>query len=202
MGGSPEIHREFRRIFLAAPGAEVASAITPVAPVPTAGAFAVDSADHGAEAAEKVMQSRADDRPYAVAFIEVGMASGSDALSTVEMLWRADPALQIVVCTAGADAAWDTLGIKDHLVILKQPFGKTEVLLLAHAMARKWHATEDANLRQATLEKMFATRMQELETRNAELRRSEERFAPARFPLSSRPSAKTASWMPTMRFCK
>ena len=150
MGGSPEIHREFRRIFLAAPGAEVASAITPVAPVPTAGAFAVDSADHGAEAAEKVMQSRADDRPYAVAFIEVGMASGSDALSTVEMLWRADPALQIVVCTGCAEDSWEKmpnwLEARDNLVILKRPFGNIEVLQFARVLTGKWHLARQANL--------------------------------------------------------
>ncbi|HEX3995725.1 MAG TPA: ATP-binding protein, partial [Acetobacteraceae bacterium] len=71
------------------------------------------------------------------------------------------------------------LGVNDNLVILKKPFDNIEVLQLAHALTKKWHVTEQAHVRVETLDKMVAERTRALEASNAELRRSEERFAKA-----------------------
>ena len=46
-------------------------------------------------------------------------------------------------------------------------------------MTKKWQVTEQAHLRMETLDKMVQERTRALESANAELRRSEERFAKA-----------------------
>ncbi len=111
------------------------------------------------------------------------MPTGGDGIETIEKLWQIDPALQIVACTDCPDDWWEQtrhrLAMNDNLVILKKPFDKIELAQLAHTLTRKWHITQQANLRLETLDKMVAARTQELEASNAELRRSEERLGKA-----------------------
>jgi PAS domain S-box-containing protein len=112
----------------------------------------------------------------------MNMPPGWDGIETIEHLWRADPALQIVVCTA-ADLSWDQLrsrlGPSDNLLILKKPFDPIEVRQLAYTMTRKWFVTQQAEHHLELLDKMVSDRTRDLEETNAELRRSEERFAKA-----------------------
>jgi PAS domain S-box-containing protein len=186
---NPSIHQDFRKILLGSQKKkpELAAAESVLFDAPTAATpvttFDLDSAHQGKEAWEKVTQSLADSRPYALAFVDVRMPPGWDGVETIEKLWEVDPALQIVVCTAYSDYSWEKmtqrLGVNDNLVILKKPFDNIEVLQLAHALTRKWHVAEQANLRLETLDKMVAARTQELEASNTALRRSEERFAKA-----------------------
>ncbi len=186
---NPAIHEDFRKILLGTtkPRAELDAMESvlfdrPLMPVPKL-TFELASAYQGKEALEKVTQSLKDERPYAMAFVDVRMPPGWDGIETIERLWQVDPALQIVVCTAYSDYSWEKmtlrLGVNDNLVILKKPFDNIEVLQLAHALTRKWQVTEQANLRVESLDKMVADRTRALESSNAELRRSEERFAKA-----------------------
>jgi CheY-like chemotaxis protein len=66
----------------------------------------MDSAYQGQEALEKLKSARAAGRPYAMAFIDVRMPPGWDGIETVEQLWKEDPSLQVVLCTAYSDHAW------------------------------------------------------------------------------------------------
>src|SRR5258708_4890655 len=145
--------------------------------------FELESAYQGKEALEKVTKAIKDGKPYALAFIDVRMPPGWDGVETIEHLWQVDPALQVVVCTAYSDYSWEKmtvrLGVNDNLVILKKPFDNIEVLQLAHALTKKWYVTEQAHFRLETLDKMVQERTRALEDSNAELRRSEERFAKA-----------------------
>ncbi len=186
---NPAIHEDFRKILLGAPKARakldaMESVIfdQPVAPIVPV-RFELDSAHQGQEALEKVQQSIASERPYALAFVDVRMPPGWDGVETIERLWQVDPALQIVVCTAYSDYSWEKmtarLGVNENLVILKKPFDNIEVLQLAHALTRKWMVTEQAMLQVGTLDKMVSERTRALEKSNADLRRSEERFGKA-----------------------
>jgi two-component system, cell cycle sensor histidine kinase and response regulator CckA len=136
--------------------------------------FELDSAYQGQEALEMVKQALADQRPYAMAFVDVRMPPGWDGVETIARIWEVYPALQIVVCTAYADYSWEEMrarvGQPDSLVILKKPFDNIEVQQLAHALTKKWWL----NL--------------QTEIQLAELKVSEERFATA-FRESPVPSA-------------
>jgi PAS domain S-box-containing protein len=186
---NPAIHEDFRKILLGSSKASteldaMESVLfgTPHVPVNLTN-FELESAYQGKEALERVIKASKDGKPYAMAFVDVRMPPGWDGVETIERLWQVDPALQVVVCTAYSDYSWEKmtvrLGVNDNLVILKKPFDNIEVLQLAHALTKKWHVTEQAHFRVEMLDKMVRERTKALEDSNAELRRSEERFAKA-----------------------
>lgn len=181
----PEIHVDYRKILAASQAraeTELGSGARPSRTGVKAVNFEIDSAYQGREALEKVLQSLTDERPYAMAFVDMHMPPGWDGLETIEHLWHADPDLQIVICTA-CDFSWKTmrskLGVNDNLLILKKPFDTIEVVQLAHAMTRKWYVTQQAGSRLEILDKMVSERTRDLQKVNAELRRTEERCTKA-----------------------
>jgi CheY-like chemotaxis protein len=109
------IHSDFREILCPDNSGEDATNAMeavlfegdPAAPAQTR--FELDSAFQGQEALELVKQSLAENRPYALAFVDVRMPPGWDGVETIARIWEADPELQIVVCTAYADYSWEEM---------------------------------------------------------------------------------------------
>ena len=145
--------------------------------------FDLETAAECSVALEKTRVALRASRPFALAFVEVRTGLGWDGLETIARLWQIDPALQVVVCANGADYALPQitarLGVSDNFLVLQKPLARIEVLQLAHALTRKWHAAHEARERLAALERSMAARTAELESSNAQLRLSEERFARA-----------------------
>src|SRR5688572_514542 len=65
--------------------------------------YEVDSAYQGREGLACVEAALRAGRPYAMAFVDMRMPPGWDGVETIEHLWRADPQLQVVICTAYSD---------------------------------------------------------------------------------------------------
>jgi PAS domain S-box-containing protein len=137
--------------------------------------FEIDSALQGAEGLDKVKQSLARDRPYAMAFVDVRMPPGWDGIETIKHLWAEYPELQVVICTAYSDYQWsgiiDKLGQTDQLLILKKPFDNVEVRQLACALTEKWSLARRSQLKRQDLEAAVAERTAELTEVNEELLR-------------------------------
>lgn len=112
--------------------------------------FEIDSAYQGEEGVSKANRAMAENRPYVLALVDMRMPPGWDGLETIIQLWKLQPALQIVLCTAFADHSWEELterlGQSDRLVILKKPFDGIELRQLAHALCGR-KRTEDALVR-------------------------------------------------------
>lgn len=171
------IHDDFRKILC--PDSQQASELEAAestlfgAPAETKKAmqFELDSAYQGKDALELVRQSVADKKPYAMAFMDVRMPPGWDGIETTAAIWKLDPDIQIVICTAYSDYSWselhEKLGHTDRLVILKKPFDNIEVLQLAHALCEKWHLLQRTRAQVFDLE----TKVDE---RTAELRESQQ----------------------------
>jgi PAS domain S-box-containing protein len=137
--------------------------------------------------------------PYSLAFVDVRMPPGWDGLETLEHLWRCDPDLQAVICTAYSDFSWEEITRRlkqsDNLLILKKPFDTIEVLQLAHALTRKWELGHQAKLRLEDLDRMVQEKTRALRLEMEErirveeaLRQTEERFSKA-FHASPLPMA-------------
>jgi diguanylate cyclase (GGDEF)-like protein len=128
--------------------------------------FEMASAMQGQEGLAKVREALEAGRPYAVAFVDMRMPPGWDGVQTIENLWKADPDLQVVICTAYADYSWDEimdrLGANDRLLILKKPFDTAEVRQLAMALTEKWGMTRRAMLKLDELERLVSDRTAEL----------------------------------------
>jgi diguanylate cyclase (GGDEF)-like protein/PAS domain S-box-containing protein len=169
----PAIHEDFRKILLPASSSnldEVESALFGTAAKASAADFVLDSAYQGEEALAKVREAQRNDRPYALAFIDMRMPPGWDGVETIERLWSEDPRLQIVICTAYADQSWveifDRLDARDRLLILKKPFDPVEIRQLASALTVKWQMTEDAAFKMNQLEQAVEERTRELSDAN------------------------------------
>jgi len=186
---NPSIHADFRKILCPKPSASSGAAALEAIPFedlpkPADGiVFELDSAHQGQDALEMVKQSLAEDRPYALAFVDVRMPPSWDGIETISHLWEVCPRLQIVICTAYSDYSWmdmcARLGQPDSLVVLKKPFENVEVQQLAHALTHKWELNLQAAIRMEELEKMVCHRTAQLEKANENLSRSEERFSKA-----------------------
>lgn len=104
--------------------------------------YDVDFASQGQEGIEMVKKAINLDKPYALAFVDVRMPPGLDGIETIQEIWKTDPWIQVVICTAYSDYSWEEtiakLGISDNLLILKKPFDVTEVRQLASALTEKW----------------------------------------------------------------
>jgi two-component system, NtrC family, sensor kinase len=176
---NPAIHEDFRKIFCAAmPTADALSQSAAaffgqselISAAPT---FEMDSAFQGQEALKRVIAALEENRPYAMAFMDVRMPPGWDGIETAVRIWERDPYLQIVLCTAYSDCSWEDmrarLGRSDRLVILKKPFDNVEVLQLADALTEKWRATKQAALKLGALEQAVEERTREIRQANEAL---------------------------------
>ena len=140
--------------------------------------FEISSAFQGQEGLNLIEQSLRENRPYAMAFVDVRMPPGWDGVETTAKIWQKYPDLQIVICTAYSDYSWEDmlkrLGYSDRLIILKKPFDNIEVMQLAISMTEKWRLYQQSRLRLDDLEKMVHDRTRELEASNAELKAANE----------------------------
>ncbi|HEY0944179.1 MAG TPA: response regulator [Opitutaceae bacterium] len=140
--------------------------------------FEVTSAYQGLEAVGLVEQSLLAGRPFAMAFVDVRMPPGLDGVETIERLWKIDPDLQVVVCTAYSDYSWgemiERLGYSDRLVILRKPFDNLEVLQLATALTEKRALLAQVRGRLDDLEDRVQARTRELESAMERLREAKD----------------------------
>lgn len=170
----PAIHEDFRKVLLAGAASpeldDVEAALFGETAKAAAVTFTLDSAYQGQEALAKVREALQSEQPYALAFIDMRMPPGWDGVETIEQLWREDPRLQIVICTAYADQTWleifDRLDARDRLLVLKKPFDPIEVRQLASALTVKWQMTEDAAFKMNLLEQAVEERTRELSDAN------------------------------------
>ncbi len=180
---NPAIHGDFRKILVPQKRpdkliefeAELFDEKAPPVVIPE---FEIDSAFQGQEGFNLIEKSLAENRPYAMAFVDVRMPPGWDGVETTAQIWRRYPDLQVVICTAYSDYSWEDvlrkLGYSDRLVILKKPFENIEVLQLAISMTEKWRLYYQARLRLEDLEAMVHDRTTQLVQTNSELSTANE----------------------------
>ncbi len=108
--------------------------------------FELTSAYQGQEGVELLQSAMQQNRPFAMAFVDVRMPPGMDGLQTIKNLWKADPDMQVVICTAYSDYSFEEIieetGNIEQLLILKKPFDPVEVRQLAGALTEKWNVIQ------------------------------------------------------------
>jgi diguanylate cyclase (GGDEF)-like protein len=176
---NPVIHEDFKKILSrdsnadTALAAEEALLLGDVLPQNEDSRFELYSALQGAAGVELVRRARVEGRPYAMAFIDMRMPPGWDGLKTIEELWKVDPDVQVVICSAYTEYGWSELrsrlGPSDKLLVLKKPFESIEVLQAASALCRKWHNERMLRRHVEDLEHVIAARTKGLEAANHQL---------------------------------
>jgi diguanylate cyclase len=177
---NPAIHQDFEKIL--AQEASVSSGMTQAerilfgedVPPLLQPIFELQFAQQGKHGVTLVERALANGRPFALAFIDMRMPPGWDGLETIQHLWKVDPDVQIVICSAHSDYDWadftERLGHSDKLLVLKKPFEPIEVLQCASALTRKWEAERIVRRQIQSLEHMVVVRTMGLEAANHQLR--------------------------------
>ncbi len=177
---TPAIHDDIRKVLSGANDAsralgELEADLFGGAPVRARAAYHIDSAYPGQEAVDKIRCELNVGRRYEVAFVDVRMPPGWDGIETIEQIWKIDPNVQVVICTAYSDHAWPEivarLGHSDQLLILKKPFDIVEVNQLAHALGEKWALARANHDHVEKLTEIVRERTAALEAANGQLKK-------------------------------
>jgi signal transduction histidine kinase/AmiR/NasT family two-component response regulator len=154
------IHDDFRKILGAGDAAKASSARSAflgAAQTATSSGpgFRLSFADQGERGVQLLEEAFQRGERQAMAFVDVRMPPGLDGLQTIQGLWRVDPALEVVICTAYSDYSFEEivakLGSSHRLLILKKPFDPVEVRQLADALTEKWNVSRREEERLADL---------------------------------------------------
>ncbi len=136
--------------------------------------FEVDSAYQGKEGVAMVRAGLERGQPYAMAFVDMRMPPGWDGLQTIEELWKIDPDVQVVICSAHTDYDWsevvERLNHSDKLLVLRKPAEPIEVLQCATALTRKWDNERLVRDQMLELEQVVSVRTRGLEAATRQLR--------------------------------
>ena len=104
------------------------------------------SATQGKAGVDLCEAAVANGQPFALAFVDMRMPPGWDGLKTISELWKVDPNLQVVICSAYSDHSWSQIreefGSSDQLLILKKPYDNVEVMQITSALIEKRFLTE------------------------------------------------------------
>jgi len=189
-----EIHEDFRKILGANQTSSELDALEADlfgeendTPTSTDEPFELDSAYQGEEALAMVKAACAARQPYAMAFVDVRMPPGWDGIQTLAELWKVDPNLQAVICTAYSDYSWEetfaTLGQSDRLLILKKPFDPIEVEQLANALTQKWQLALKARMTMGQMKKLVEKRTATVQEQKQQLERRLKELEETRLQL-------------------
>ena len=85
-----------------------------------------------------------EERPFAIAFIDMRMPPGPDGVWAAGRIRDLDGEIEIVICTAFSDLDAATIRERvppeDKLFYLEKPLRVHDIRLIATALAQKWHA--------------------------------------------------------------
>ncbi|HEX9867830.1 MAG TPA: response regulator, partial [Candidatus Tectomicrobia bacterium] len=174
------IHEDFRQVLVRHATASTlpearGAMVDDVAAVSAPERFEVDCASQGQTGLAMVQGALLAGCPYAVAFVDMLMPPGWDGVETIENLWRIDPALQVVLCTAQGDVSWDQvshrLGQSDQLLILHKPFTSIEIWQLVSSLTQKWRLAQQVKHQLESLTETVEQRTRELRQANEALQR-------------------------------
>jgi two-component system, NtrC family, sensor kinase len=171
------IHDDFRKIFVSTVNGELEeleASLFGERPSPSiAASVDLAFASQGTEAVSLVERDLAGGRTFDVAFVDVRMPPGIDGVETVVRLWRIDPRMQIVMCTAYSDYSWEEmatrLGAADSFLILKKPFDRVEARQLVQSLTEKRALLLERESRLEELDRLIRERTDELAQANASL---------------------------------
>ncbi len=140
-------------------------------------AYRIDVCETQSQAVEKIESNFRQNKAYVLLFTEAQLIDGS-GLQLISRLWRIDPDLHVVLCTAGSNLTWEAIleevGESDQLLILPKPLDSLILRQTVHAMMRKWQLSKQSRHVMAYMERQIQERTQAIEIANKNLLQSEK----------------------------
>ena len=157
--------------------------------------FTVDAASQGEDAARMVRQRLDTGRPYSLIFLDMHMPPGWDGTRTIENIWKIDPHVEIVICSAHNDSDWHDLRQRTdnpaQLIIIHKPFESIEIMQLAMGLTEKWNLARQARRTEDDLQRIVSEQTTDLQQTNANLREANNRLE---FEVVERKKAEKQAW--------
>ncbi|MBF0229737.1 MAG: response regulator [Desulfamplus sp.] len=110
--------------------------------------YQISVAENGNQGIELVKESLAENRPFAVAFIDMQM-TGINGSETSKQIWDIDPKIRIVIVTAYSEYTSDDIIAttrRDDIFYLRKPFNHEEILQFARALTNEWNLEKKRDL--------------------------------------------------------
>lgn len=105
--------------------------------------YTLDHAFQGEEAVEIVRKREGSENPVSVIVMDVRMPPGINGIEAILRIWKINPYIEIVICSAYSDYSWDQIvdlvGATDRLLFLKKPFHSIEVRQMILSLVIKWN---------------------------------------------------------------
>ena len=153
-----DIHSDFEEMLVpraAAADDLAASFLTGEEPDRHLPAFELLHAMGGEEAHELVARATRDERPIAVAYIDIRMPPGIDGVETVRKIRRVDRIIEIVLMTAYTDTSLadivQDMELLHKLLYVRKPFAREEVQQITLALVEKWNLERELEARRRQL---------------------------------------------------
>ncbi|MBF0202903.1 MAG: response regulator [Desulfamplus sp.] len=116
--------------------------------------YQLSVAENGTQGIELVKKNIINNRPIAVAFVDMKMP-GINGAETSKLIWDIDPRIKIVIVTAYSEYTPDdiiaTTG-RDDIFYLRKPFNHEEILQFARALTNEWNLEHTQELLKIQLE--------------------------------------------------
>jgi CheY-like chemotaxis protein len=135
--------------------------------------YDLDFASHGDQAIEMCKTACEIGQSYAMAFMDVRMPPGTDGIEAIQQIWKNDPHVIMVVCTAFSDYSWedmlDKLGHTDKVLFLRKPFDTVAVKQMALTLLNKWNLDHNSRNYVEDLKEAVTKRTEQLKENNKQL---------------------------------
>ncbi len=172
-----DIHEDIRRILSSRPvNHRLDELESPTfeethAPV-TSQLYETEHACQVQDALKMVIEAFNADAAFDLAIVNTSTQPDRDSIQTVERLWKRDPDLHILLCTANFDEDWDEInlrfGSQTKLLILKKPFDDCELLQAVRALSDRRRLQQQAQCSLDKLQLLVQQRSRELESLHLE----------------------------------
>ena len=136
------IHEDYRKILVDSPhlAQRLGDFMDEVTPENSGTAYELTSAYQGQQGVDLAEQALTNGEPFAMAFVDMRMPPGWNGIKTAQEIWKVDPNMPIVICTAYTDYTWDEIVAElprsELLLILKKPFDNIELKQMAASQSK------------------------------------------------------------------
>jgi diguanylate cyclase (GGDEF)-like protein/PAS domain S-box-containing protein len=145
---------------------------------PSTRSFELVECHQGDEAVDIVKRSLEENRPFAVAFLDVRMPPGPDGVWTAEQIRALDQYIEIVLVTGFSDVNPIDIAPRirpaHRLLYVQKPFHPQEIYQFASALGSKWDTERELQKVHGELERWLEERTVELIHTNEQLEREIE----------------------------
>ena len=129
--------------------------------------YQITSVFQGNEALLELTRAKNSENNYALAFVDARMPPGMDGIQTIRQLWKIDPDLEVILCTAHSDYSWndiqEQLGDNSNLLFLKKPFDSIALRQSAKSLCTKWKLKRKVARQKIQLEEKVQERTRDLQ---------------------------------------